>query len=432
MSLEQIVMDTLRAEVVPAMGCTEPVAVALAVSKVKELLNLSSNQANKIDKVKVSVSPNIFKNGLGVGIPGTNEVGLVISAALGFTACNSIDDLEVLKNVHEPELIQAKEMIKNNQIELNMLDTSEKIRIEASIESHEGFAKVIIEKRHNRFIYHELNGAVIYEAKEITETSTENKKPFDLTLSQIVETVDQIDFNTLAFLLEGLDMNKRIAEKGLTEKCGIGVGYVLNQQAEKGLLGQDLMNRAMAVTAAASDARMSGVSMPVMSSNGSGNNGLTAILPLAVYNDYNKVDAHKMAKAVAISHLVNSKIKNAIGRLSSICGCGVAAGTGASVAMTWLMGGSIQQLEGALQNMVANTAGMICDGAKTGCALKLATSASAAVQSAILSINDAIVPTCTGIVGKNAEKTVENLSRLSNEGMLDVDRIVIDIMKSYH
>lgn len=431
MTTKQVILNTLHAEVVPAMGCTEPVAVALAVAKAKELLQLTPDQSHQVKKIKAAVSPNIFKNGLGVGIPGTNEVGLVIATALGFTACNSVDDLEVLKNVHEAELIQAKKMIQDNQIELIMLDTSEKIRIEATVETEKGFSKAIIEKRHNQFVYLETHEGILLEKQPLSQPSEETGKPFDLTLNEIVETVDQIEFESLEFLLEGLAMNKEIAEKGLAEKCGIGVGYVLNQQAEKGILGRDLMNRAIAVTAAASDARMSGVSMPVMSSNGSGNNGLTALLPLAVYNDFHNVDPHKMAKAVAISHLVNSKIKNAIGRLSSICGCGVAAGTGASVAMTWLMGGSMAHLEGALQNMVANTAGMICDGAKTGCALKLATSASAAVQSAILATNEAIVPSCTGIVGKNAEQTIENLSRLSNEGMLDVDGIVIEIMRGY-
>ncbi|MBM7562861.1 L-cysteine desulfidase family protein [Fusibacter tunisiensis] len=431
MTNEALILKTLKQEVVPAMGCTEPVAVALAVSKAKELLKLTSKDFNQIKRIRAGVSPNIFKNGLGVGIPGTNEVGLVIATALGFTAGNSSDGLEVLKNVHETEIQSAHHMISKGQIQLDMLDTDEKIKIEVILETNSGYAKIVIAKRHNHFVHLESHEGVLLTQKEGSSKETTYDQPFDLTLEEIIEGVKAIPTESLSFLLEGLSMNKAIAEVGLSKKCGIGVGYVLNQQAENGLLGKDLMNRAMAVTAAASDARMSGVLMPVMSSNGSGNNGLTAILPLVAYAEKFDVNPSDMARAVAISHLINSKIKGAIGRLSAICGCGVAAGTGASVAIAWLMGASLAQMDGVVQNMIANTAGMICDGAKTGCALKLATSASAAVQSALLSVNDAFTPPNNGILGRNAEESIHNLGRLSMEAMMNVDAVVIDIMKHY-
>ena len=216
-------------------------------------------------------------------------------------------------------------------------------------------------------------------------------------------------------------MNESIARYGLSKPCGMSVGLTLKQNTEKGILSDDLMNRAMILTAAASDARMSGVSLPVMSSNGSGNNGITALMPIVAYASTTPTSDDSLARAAAISHMVNSVIKSNIGRLSALCGCGVAAGTGAAVALTWLMGASKAQLEGAVQNMIANTTGMICDGAKVGCSLKLATSASAAVQSALLAIGGIIVPSGNGIIGPTADDTIVNLGYLSRHAMDTVD-----------
>jgi L-cysteine desulfidase len=185
----------------------------------------------------------------------------------------------------------------------------------------------------------------------------------------------------------------------------------------------------MVLTAAASDARMSGTTLPVMSSNGSGNNGLTAILPLVAYSKKIEVDDERMAKSLAISHLINSYIKNYIGRLSAICGCGVAAGTGAGAALAWLMGASYDQIDGVINNMLANTSGMVCDGAKVGCALKLATSASAAVQSALLALEGSIVPMHNGIVGETVEETIRNLGIVSDKGMRITDSVILQVMR---
>ena len=189
------------------------------------------------------------------------------------------------------------------------------------------------------------------------------------------------------------------------------------------------MTSSMMLTAAASDARMSGINLSVMSSNGSGNNGLTAILPIVAYKNKFNVDDDKLAKAVAISHIMNSYIKHYIGRLSALCACGVAAGTGAGIAIAWLMGASEDQIDGVIKNTLANTSGMICDGAKEGCAIKLSTSASVAVQSAILAINDSIVPARNGIVAETAEDTIKNLGVLSSEGMSIADAVILKTMK---
>ena len=223
-------------------------------------------------------------------------------------------------------------------------------------------------------------------------------------------------------------MNEEIAEYGLNQKVGIGVGYGMKKSMEEGLLGDDLMNQAMMITAAASDARMAGIKMPVMSSNGSGNHGLTAILPIVAYNRKFPQSEERLAKALAISHLITAYVKNFTGRLSAVCGCGVAASTGATAGISWLMSGDIRQIEGAIENMVANLSGMICDGAKAGCALKLASAASTAVQSAIIAKQECYVPPMNGIVGSKVEQSIQNLGKISDKGMSVTDKVIINVM----
>ena len=428
MNASKILLDTLHAEVKPAMGCTEPVAVALAVAKAKELCIADTNADYMKFMVDVKVSPNIFKNGLSVGIPGTDQVGLLMAIALGITACESVYGLEVFKSVNATAIESAFQLIKNGQIKIGITDTDSKVYVEATVVNGTTYGKAIIENRHDQFVHLEQNGEVQLSASDHHDAPIIVNPLYDMKISEIIEAVEKLPYSEIEFLLEGYEMNTQVATFGLTMPAGMNVGKTLQHNVEKGLLTDDLMNRAMILTAAASDARMSGASLPVMSSNGSGNNGLTAILPLVAYAQ--KVDCSQdaLARAAAISHLVNSMIKHNIGRLSALCGCGVAAGTGASVAITWLMGGTPVQLDGAIQNMIANTTGMICDGAKVGCSLKLATSASAAVQSALLALGDVIVPNGNGVIGKTADDTIKNLGVLSKNAMDTVDRVILEIM----
>lgn len=425
MNLGNLIIETLKEEVVPAMGCTEPVAVALACAKVKELIDFDT-----INSVEVLVGPNIYKNGLAVGIPNTNEVGLYIAAALGITGGKSEKDLRVLEGLTENDVKLANELLDSGKLSLDIKDTKDKIYIEANLHTDKGSAKVIINGRHNRFVYIEKQGDVILDAKEENAQSKNSKNVlYSLKISDIIKEIEKISHEDIAFMLDGLEMNEKVAQAGLSEKKGMGVGYSTKESIEKGFLSDDLANYAMMLTAAASDARMSGISLSVMSSNGSGNNGLTAILPIAAYRKKFNVSDEKLAKALAISHIMNSYTKNYIGRLSALCACGVAAGTGAGVAIAWLMGANDTQIDGVIKNMIANTSGMICDGAKVGCALKLATSASAAVQSALLAMNNCIVPARNGIVAETAEDTIKNLKTLSTEGMSTADSVILKIMK---
>lgn len=425
MLLKEIILNTLKNEVLPAMGCTEPVAVALACAKAKEIINEES-----IENVDVYVSPNIYKNGLGVGIPNTNEVGLDIAASLGVVLGNSEKALRLLEDVKEEDLVKAHKLIEQKKIIIDIKDTDEKIYIEVIIKSGKNYSKVIIKEKHNCFTHIEKNGELLYYKICDTEKNNEDLSVlYNSKISDIIKEIEKIDYHKLLFLLDGIEMNEAIAREALSKKLGLGVGYNIKESIEKGILSDDLMNNSMMLTAAASDARMAGLNMPVMSSNGSGNNGLTAILPIAAYKRKFDVSDEKLSRALAISHIINCYIKNYIGRLSALCGCGVAAATGASAAITWLLEGSYNQIDGAIKNMIANISGMICDGAKSSCALKVSTSASVAIQSALLALNDSITSSKNGIIADSAEDTIKNLGILSNKGMGLTDKVILDIMK---
>lgn len=426
MELKNLIVQTLKKEVVPAMGCTEPVAVALACAKAKELID-----SNEIKRIEILVSPNIYKNGLGVGIPNTEEIGLHIAAALGIICGKSEKELQVLEDVGEREILLAKELLNSGKLSLGIKDTDEKVYVEVSFFTDKGDTKTIIKRKHNQFTYIERNGEVLVDLKEDSvKTNDSTKLLYSLSVREIIKAIEEIPYEEISFMLDGLEMNKRIAKIGLNKKMGMGVGIGFYENIRKGMLADDLMSHAMMLTAAASDARMSGIGMSVMSSNGSGNNGLTAILPIASYADKFEVENERLAKAVAISHIINSYIKHYIGRLSALCGCGVAAGTGASAAIAWLMGANEEQIDGTIKNMIANVSGMICDGAKVGCALKLATSASTAIQSALLALSDNIVPAKNGIVAESAEETIRNLGTLSSKGMTITDNVILQVMKN--
>ena len=428
MNTQSKLVNILRAEVKPALGCTEPVAVALACAKANELLG------EEIKKCTIGLSPNVYKNGMCVGIPGTDRLGLKISAAMGLIGGKSENGLRVLETLTTEDVKVAENYMDNNNIDISPIDTEEKVYIEVVLEGENNKTKVVIRTKHDNIVFASKNDEILLEevVEEVAAT-TNNTQPKEnildtITIKEIVEAIESVDFEEIEFLLEGITMNEEIANYGLNEKVGVGVGYGMKKSMEEGLLSDDLMNYTMMITAAASDARMAGVKLPVMSSNGSGNHGITAILPIVAYNKKFPQTDDRLARSLAISHLLTAYVKNYTGRLSAVCGCGVAASIGATSGLSWLMDLGIEQVEGAIENMVANLSGMICDGAKAGCALKLASAASAAVQSAIIAKQNCIVPPMNGIVGNRVEQSIQNLGRVSDKGMTTTDKVIISVM----
>ena len=426
-------IDILIAEVKPALGCTEPVAVALACAKAKELLG------EEIVENRILVSPSIYKNGMCVGIPGTERLGLKIAVAMGFVGGHSENGLTVLETLDETQVRKSEKYMDTTPIDIVPAQTKDKVFIEVDLRGKNNIAKVVIKEKHDNFIYLQRNHEILLDtgeynqevdAKAADKNTVIKKETFmDTTnVKEIVKNVENMDLEDIKFLLDGVKMNLEIADYGLENKAGIGVGFGIKKAKEEGYMADDLMTEAMMLTAAASDARMAGIKMPVMSSNGSGNHGLTAILPIVAYSNKFPQNDEKLAKALAISHLVTGYIKNYTGRLSAVCGCGVAASTGAAAGISWLMDEDITHIKGAIENMIANLSGMICDGAKAGCALKLASAASAAVQSAIIAKQGFHVPPKNGIVGDKVEQSIRNLGKVSDEGMTVTDEVIIDVM----
>jgi len=428
MELKEMIIKTLEREVLPAMGCTEPVAVSLGCARAKEA-GLGKGALKSLD---VKVSANIYKNGMGVGVPGTNgEIGLPIAAALGVTGGHSEKGLNLLSDIDDKALMEAKKMVESGMVHIEESDVKDGVYVDSVLTYENGFSRSVIKTRHDRFIKVENSEGVIFEESGDTGNKKDvfdNSVLYDMTIKELIGVIESMSLKDLAFMLDGIKMNKDISFTAMDKKIGMGLGYKYKQKLDNGELADDLLNRSMVYTASGADARMSGISMPVMSSSGSGNHGLTATLPLAAYASLNEVSDEKLCKALAISHMVTSYIKRYTGRLSALCGCGVAAGTAVSGALVWIMGGNQEQIEGAISNMIASISGMVCDGAKAGCALKLVTASTSAVYFANMAMEGIIVPEYNGLVGKTVEESIKSMGKLAADGMVITDKVILKRM----
>lgn len=422
-NISEKLLKSLINGVKPALGCTEPVAVGLATAKAYEAVE------GEIINIKVDVSANIFKNGMGVGIPGTKEIGLVFATALAVACGDSSLGLEVFKNVDDKTIAEAQDLIDRGLVEVNLETEKENFYIKAEVTTVNGKGICIIKDGHTNIVYVEANGKVLFEKEsEDKKTSFSNEYLKDITLGDIRSFVEGVSFENIKFLLEGVKLNMAMADVGLKDKPGPGLGAAMNLLMEEGVMQKDVVNKARAYTSAAADARMAGVNMPVMSSAGSGNHGITAIIPTTMMCEHLGYDNEKLARALAFSHLTTAYIKTFTGALSPVCGCAVAAGIGASTSIAWLLGGTNEQIAGAIKNMVGTLAGLVCDGAKSSCAFKLSTAASEAIIQAKLAVNDVVVGDFDGLVSPSGEDTIKNLGRFCGDGMEPADRVILDIM----
>jgi len=423
--MKNMMIAILNKEVRPAMGCTEPVAVVLAAAKARSILN-----TDYVDVVDVKVSPNFYKNGLAVGIPQTDQVGLDMASAIGAAGGDAKLGLEILSSVDADVVERAKEYLSQGLIRVSIADTEEKVLVDVTVKAGNQEAQAVIRGNHDLFVYLRNGDDVTLE---IEKSEGKIESPFDpffeLSIKEMITEIEGIQSESLMFLKEGVSMNLEVAEAGLGSSLGMGVGFAVKRQIEDGVMDNNLAHKAMMLTAAASDARMSGITKPVMSSNGSGNNGLTAILPIAAYSQIHEIDDDKLVHALAISHLLNCYMKNFIGRLSAICSCAVSAATGSGAAITWLEGGSLKEIEDTVQNMIGNLSGLICDGAKDSCALKLATAANTGVQMSNMARYGVVVPPRNGIVSDRVEESIRNLGRIASEGMSITDNVILNVMK---
>jgi len=413
-------IDILKSEAVAALGCTEPVACALACAKCKEIL------AGIPECIDVQVSGNIYKNGMGVGIPGTGMVGLPIAAALGAVCGKTAYGLEVLKDVCKKDYLQqAKALLPHVRISLKQ-DAPDKLYVEASAKRGLDTAKVSIVHAHTNITYVEKNTEIIFSRNYHVDTRQNEKQYPELSVQRIWNFIHEIDPRRIEFILEGAEMNKAISSEGLRKEYGLQIGRTLKKNIDKGLLEDDLLNRVLIWATAASDARMDGCPKPVMTNSGSGNQGITVYLPVLVTAEQFGVSREQLIRALAMSNLIAVHIHSYLGHLSALCGI-LIAGTGAASAMTYLMGGSYEQVVNSIKTMCSNLTGMMCDGAKQGCALKVYSGVSAAVQATLLSMQG-IKTQNDGIVEADIEKTIRNVGLIGTTGMAETDRTILNIM----
>ena len=416
------IFDILNRELVMALGCTEPVAIAYAAALAGKYV-----KDRMAFHIKVSASGNVIKNAMAVSIPGAGGSGINLAAALGILA-HTDKNLELLTGLTNEDIENAKKMIKEGVVTVEIADSPKKLYIEVIVETQKSYARVVIEDAHTNVVLIEVDKQIIKNnqtSSMVQLDETENIK--FLTLDSIWEFINLVDVKELDIIKDSIELNMKIGLEGLKNPYGLQVGRTIKENTDSNILSGDISTYAIALTAAGSDARMAGCVMPVMSNSGSGNQGISATLPVVVFAERLKVEREKMIRAVTISHLITIYIKLKFGRLSALCGATI-SGIGASCGITYLLGGGIKEIKSAIQNMLGNVTGMLCDGAKPGCALKIATCTSAAIQSALIAMHGITIQSSDGIIENDPEQTIENLCRLGNQGTLEADKIILEIM----
>lgn len=424
---ESEIIELLHKEVKPALGCTEPIAVALAAARTMETLKSKARTVADYE-ISVEVSGNILKNGMGVGIPGTGMVGLHIAAALGAVCGNSSYGLEVLKDLTDEDVNSAKALVKDGKVKIKVADSPKILYVKVTVTTPEHNAWTVIEDDHDRIVETGIDGS----ASDFRNGGSGKSSPvkgtldYNLTVKEIYSFAQSAKFEDIKFILADRDLNLALAREGLSGDYGLNVGKAIRENQQE-VFGDDFISFAMGMTAAASDARMAGCKLPAMSNSGSGNQGITVSMPVIAYALKYDVDDERLARALILSNLVAIHIKGYLGKLSALCGC-VIASTGSACGIVFLRGGSYDQVCSAIKNMIGNITGMVCDGAKVGCAMKVASGVACAVQSCVLALRGTCIKETDGIIDKDIEKTIRNLGRIGSAGMQSTDHLIQQIM----
>lgn len=422
------IIALMNREIIPAIGCTEPIAVALCVAKATETLGC------RPERIEARLSANVLKNAMGVGIPGTGMTGLPIAMALGAIVGRSEYELEVLKDANQAAVEEGKKMIDAKCIDVDLkYNITEKLYIEVEVFAGGASAMAIISGGHTRFIHVSRCGEVLYSLDAAStannaEAVAEVKDP-ELTLKRVWDFAMTAPLEELSFILEAKRLNMNAAKESLKGDYGHAIGKLFRMESERNIMGDTLHCQIVGMTTAACDARMAGAMIPVMSNSGSGNQGLTSTVPVAVYAEQIGATEEQTIRSLILSHLTVIYIKQSLGRLSALCGCVVAA-TGSSCGITYLMGGGYEEVTRAVKNMIANLTGMICDGAKPSCAMKCASGVSTAVVSALMAMNNRCVKSVEGIIDDDVDKSIRNLTDIGRDAMTHTDAMILRIMTS--
>lgn len=414
--LRERIIALIHQEVVPAIGCTEPMCVALCTAKATEKLGC------RPERIEALLSANILKNAMGVGIPGTGMIGLPIAIALGALIGKSVYQLEVLKDLTPEALEEGKRYVAENRIVIKQKENiSEKLYAEIICTAGDKKATAIIAGSHTRFVDSKTS------LTSVTNITSETDVPLNLRLVYDFATTAPLD--EIDFIMEARTYNMNAARDALKGNYGHNLGKTIDRPLSKGIFGNSIYSHIISRTASACDARMGGAMIPVMSNSGSGNQGICATNPVCVYAKENENTEEELIRALMLSHLTAIYIKQSLGTLSALCGC-VVASIGSSCGITYLMGGDYERICYSVKNMIANLTGMICDGAKPACSLKITSGVSTALLSALLAMEGKCVSPSEGIVDDNVDKSIHNLTSIGADAMIKTDDMVLNIMTS--
>ena len=421
--LEQAILATVQQEVVPALGCTEPVSLALAAAVARQYLGALP------DRIEAKVSPNLMKNGMGVTVPGTGTVGLTMAAAIGAIGGDPHGGLEVLKQITSKQVALAKQMINDHKIEVSISDTEHILYSEATLFNTDQQVKVRIAAHHTNVIYIEKNGELLFSKPCVVESENAENVFADLNAKDIYDFSLNVELDKIRFIQQAAILNSALSQEGLNQDYGLHIGRTLQKQIGKGLISDDLLNRIVIETTAASDARMGGANLPAMSNSGSGNQGITATMPVVVVARHLVASEEQLIRALFLSHLMAIYIHSKLPKLSALCAVTTAA-MGSCAGVAWLLTGKFEAISMAISSMIGDISGIICDGAANSCAMKVSTSVSSSYKSILMALDDTQVTGNEGIVEHQIDRSINNLCAIASRSMQYTDRQVIEIMVS--
>lgn len=421
--LEQAIIATVQQEVVPALGCTEPVFLALAAAVARQYLGALP------DRIEAKVSPNLMKNGMGVTVPGTGTVGLTMAAAIGAIGGDPKGGLEVLKQITAEQVALAKQMINDHKIEVSISDTEHILYSEATLFNTDQQVKVRIAAHHTNVIYIEKNGELLFSKPCVAESENAENVFANLNAKDIYDFSLNVELEKIRFIQQAAILNSALSQEGLNQDYGLHIGRTLQKQIGKGLISDDLLNRIVIETTAASDARMGGANLPAMSNSGSGNQGITATMPVVVVARHVAAGEEQLIRALFLSHLMAIYIHSKLPKLSALCAVTTAA-MGSCAGVAWLLTGKFEAISMAISSMIGDISGIICDGAANSCAMKVSTSVSSSYKSILMALDDTQVTGNEGIVEHQIDRSINNLCAIASRSMQYTDRQVIEIMVS--
>ncbi|MFM5738552.1 serine dehydratase subunit alpha family protein [Aeromonas veronii] len=421
-------LQIIQQVVKPALGCTEPIAAAYAAAVATRQLGCEPG------RLEVAVSDNLYKNSMGVYVPGTGKIGLAIAAAAGAIGGNADAGLEVLAAIQPEQVERAQQLIDAGKVQVSRTAAPEFIFCRVTVygsddKGEEHSAEVTLCGGHTRIVEQRRDGEVTFTADQSQGGATGSIcDGVDISIAAIYEFATQVEFEQIRFILKASELNGKLSAEGMNNPYGLEIGRTMQQNINAGLIGEDVMNRIVMMTAAASDARMGGATLPAMSNFGSGNQGIAATIPVMVIAERFAASEEQLARALIMSHLGAIYIKSHYPPLSAFCGNTVTSAA-ASMAMVYLAGGSFEQSCFAIQNVLSDSAGMVCDGAKASCAMKVSTSSGAAVRGFLMALNSHSV-SGQGIVAGDVDQTIRNVGQMVKEGMSATDSTIIDIMSA--